>query len=566
MEQDAARRMVRAYGGAWRRIDIALGRLQRKIVDARQAGETVDPVWLLQQDRYRSLLAQVEEEAARFGHMAAGEVRRSMVKAAQDGIDYAGQAAAAAIVRGSRPQIDTSWSRLPKGTIGDMVGALSEGSPLHDLFAQYGVDARQAAEAALIEGVVLGENPRKVARRLRQAMAGQLSRARTVARTEMMRAWRESTRRNYQANSNIVAGWVWHSATDSRSCPACWAMHGTEFPLHERLDGHPNCRCAMIPKTRTFADLGIKGVADTGATVPPGEELFDRLPDDQKRKVLGPAAYEAYTDDALRLADLVEQRTDSRWGSMRTTKSLRRTIGDDKANEYRDRAIETRRRTPTSKNVTVSDAVDIQLDGPARTAVTHAVGAIDSVHKVPGLGRLPVRSDPDLPADVAGGFQSLADRLTGRHTPLQIGLNPSFSRHTEHTFVHETGHWLDLTAIGPEGYEASELAQLGDGPLVAWWRTVRRTPQVEKLEQAKTTAQLRGMREVARVLDYLTSPQELWARSYAQWVTVRSGDTLLLDQLNRLDQASVTPHRWPDGEFGPVADAIDELASTLGWI
>lgn len=624
--------MVRAYGGAWRRIDTALGRLQRKIVDARQAGETVDPVWLLQQDRYRSLLAQVEEEAARFGHMAAGEVRRIMVKAAQDGIDYAGQAAAAAIVRGSRPQIDTSWSRLPKGTIGDMVGALSEGSPLHDLFAQYGVDARQAAEAALIEGVVLGENPRKVARRLRASLAGQLSRAQTVARTEMMRAWRESTRRNYQANGNIVKAWVWHSATDSRSCPACWAMHGTEFPLHERLDGHPNCfpagvvvsgpapqaatsrwfagelvhittsdggdlavtpqhpilttkgwipahlicegdhvirhgrrqgppfagphdhngpaliedvteslrrsgrvsamtvpsapeqfhgdglvdshvdvvrtdrslkadglalacdpraklalcrphaalaflassgaggkllgcalhasdgvvgrlgvaatllgaaalllqavsvgaapavdprvvesevddaathavspceggyrltglvegdqlvkwhgtpsrvirtrrevfaghvfnletsggwyfangiavhncRCAMVPKTRTFRDIGLD-VDETRTAIPPGGELFERLSDDQKRKILGPAAYEAYRDGAIRLADLVDRRHDPRWGSMRTTKSLRRAVGDDRANEYRDRAVEAARQRQRTERLT----------------------------------------------------------------------------------------------------------------------------------------------------------------------------------------------------------------------
>lgn len=330
--------MVRRYGGAWRRIDTALGRLQRKITDAQKAGTPVDPVWLFQQDRYRRLLEQVEEEAARFGHFAESEVRRLMGTAAAAGADYAEESAAAP----SRPQIETSWSRA----ITDMVGAMAEGSPLHDLFALFGVEAREAAAAALVEGIVLGEHPRKVARRLRQSLAGQLSRAQTVARTEMMRAWRESTRRSYQANSNIVQAWVWHSAADGRSCPACWAMHGTEFPLVERLDGHPNCRCAMVPKTRTFADLGLRNVTETGIVVPAGETLFDRLPDDQKRRILGSAAYEAYQDGALRLGDLVERRHDPRWGSMRTTKSLRRTVGDDKANEYRDRAVETRRTPP----------------------------------------------------------------------------------------------------------------------------------------------------------------------------------------------------------------------------
>lgn len=621
--------MVRAYGGAWRRIDTALGRLQRKIVDAQKAGETVDPVWLFQQDRYRALLEQVDAEAGRFGHMADVEVRRIMVEAARNAIDYAEHSTAATTPKRHRPQIESSWSRLPKGAVTDMVGALSEGSPLHDLFATFGADARHAAESALVEGMILGENPRKVARRLRASLAGQLSRAQTVARTEMMRAWRESTRRSYQANSNLVKGWIWHSATDGRCCPACWAMHGTEFPLAERLDGHPNCfpagvvvsgpapqaatsrwfagelvhittsdggdlavtpqhpilttkgwipahlicegdhvirhgrrqgppfagphdhngpaliedvteslrrsgrvsamtvpsapeqfhgdglvdshvdvvrtdrslkadglalacdpraklalcrphaalaflassgaggkllgcalhasdgvvgrlgvaatllgaaalllqavsvgaapavdprvvesevddaathavspceggyrltglvegdqlvkwhgtpsrvirtrrevfaghvfnletsggwyfangiavhncRCTMVPKTRTFTDLGLKGAAETGVAVPSGEELFDQLPEDQKRKILGAAAYEAYQDGTLRLADLVEQRHDPRWGSMRATKSLRRTVGDDRANEYRDRAIATRRRDGTS--------------------------------------------------------------------------------------------------------------------------------------------------------------------------------------------------------------------------
>ena len=45
--------------------------------------------------------------------------------------------------------------------------------------------------------------------------------------------------------------------TDDRVCCSCLALHGTEFPLDETLDDHPNGRCAMIPVTPSWSDLGF---------------------------------------------------------------------------------------------------------------------------------------------------------------------------------------------------------------------------------------------------------------------------------------------------------------------
>ncbi len=62
---------------------------------------------------------------------------------------------------------------------------------------------------------------------IRGRLGGNLVRALRISRTEMLRAYREATRRNYQANGDIVAGWRWLCAKQARTCAACLAMDGT---------------------------------------------------------------------------------------------------------------------------------------------------------------------------------------------------------------------------------------------------------------------------------------------------------------------------------------------------
>jgi hypothetical protein len=62
---------------------------------------------------------------------------------------------------------------------------------------------------------------------------------------------------------------------------------------------------------------------------------------------------------------------------------------------------------------------------------------------------------------------------------------------------------------------------------------------------------------------YFESAQEVWARSYAQTVLVRSGDPLLLEQLMRL-QSQNEPQVWPAGVFEPVALQVELVFQRLG--
>jgi hypothetical protein len=104
-------------------------------------------------------------------------------------------------------------------------------------------------------------------------------------------------------------------------------MHGTEHSLDERLDDHPNGRCTAIPKTKTWAELGFEGVPETQVQVERGIDLFEKLPDVDKERILGSrAAFEAYRAGAVTLSDFVGRRRSREWGTMRYARSLKETL------------------------------------------------------------------------------------------------------------------------------------------------------------------------------------------------------------------------------------------------
>lgn len=133
---------------------------------------------------------------------------------------------------------------------------------------------------------------------------------------------------------------MWHSACDLRTCAACWAMHGTEHGLNEILDDHPNGRCAMVPKTKTWAEIGeqygidFSDVPDTNPEIEPGVALFEKLPAEKQIKILGPAKYAAWKDGKFILSDIVGRKRSKEWGTHRYEKSLAELLGTERAKGY----------------------------------------------------------------------------------------------------------------------------------------------------------------------------------------------------------------------------------------
>lgn len=312
-DRAAANRMVGHYGRAWTEIRKDLTDINAQIVAARMVGEEVGPSWLYRQERYRTLMRRVETEMLKVSHNVSADTYATHSKAIESAQEHM------ADLVNSAPGMEGTFYETNPANARQLVGHASDGSPLKDLFRALPGDAGQRVENALVTALVSGASPDRLARSVRDALGGNMARAQTIARTETHRAYRETSRRSFEDNADVVKGWIWNAGLGPRTCAACYAMHGTKHANSERLDGHPRCRCSMVPYTGTFE-------------VELGADLFKTEPESTKLAILGPQKLEAYHKGELDLPDLVGRKDDARWGSMRYERShveLRRNgLGD----------------------------------------------------------------------------------------------------------------------------------------------------------------------------------------------------------------------------------------------
>ncbi|MES2756130.1 MAG: hypothetical protein V4693_02055 [Pseudomonadota bacterium] len=130
------------------------------------------------------------------------------------------------------------------------------------------------------------------------------------------------------------------------------------------------------------------------------------------------------------------------------------------------------------------------------------------------------------------------------------------------SFIHEVGHLLDHRAL-VRATPGCATANIPNNGLSAWARAILQTPEVAQLGLLGESSA-----NAARVGYYL-DVSELWARSYTQWVAMRSGDSTLLDALNKIrksvDPLTAATH-WHGAHFTVVGQEIDAIFRTRGWI
>jgi len=339
-ERRAAGEIVRTYGEAWKRIRAELERLHTEYEAMTARGEEPGPDWIYQYNRARAFRNQVLRELQTFAQYAENKVREEQIEAIRMAEEQAERLTRLAL--GTPPHgLEINWNRIDRYAVETILGMTQVDTPLHRLLLSISNEGAQAAEDALVQGMLLGQNPRQVAREMRKVLGTTLSRALTIARTETLRAHRETTRASYQANNDIVKGWIWHAAINNpRTCAACWAMHGTVHRVDEILDDHPNSRCGMVPISKSWAEIGkqygidLSDIPDTNPEIEPGISLFEKLSPEQQIKILGPAKYAAWKDGKFTLSDLVGRRRSREWGTHRYEKSLVQLLGAEKAKGY----------------------------------------------------------------------------------------------------------------------------------------------------------------------------------------------------------------------------------------
>jgi SPP1 gp7 family putative phage head morphogenesis protein len=309
-ERAASVRLVKAYGHVWSRLSKQLKELTAQIEAARARGEIVNQSWLLRQERYQTLIAQITKEIGKFSEFAEGVITKEQSAAVKAALRDSGALLATAA---QEQGIEGSFNRLNPAAVENQIGFLSDGSPLKTLLGQLPRQASAKVAQELIEAVAVGRNPKVTASRIRAAMGGNLNRALVICRTEVLRSYRHASLESYRQSSDLVSSWQWLSAKSKRSCLNCLARDGEIYELTQPMPAHPQCRCVTLPLLKDRQ--------------PPARELgrdwFARQSDDVKRSMMSEAAWEAFQRGEIGLDDFKGEKWNPYWGNSTYERSLK---------------------------------------------------------------------------------------------------------------------------------------------------------------------------------------------------------------------------------------------------
>jgi SPP1 gp7 family putative phage head morphogenesis protein len=171
---------------------------------------------------------------------------------------------------------------------------------------------------SLLDGIALGKNPKAIASQLVKDFGGSLTDVLRMTRTVQLWSYREATRANYIANDDVVTGWIWSSAKDNRTCPACIVMDGTFHKNDEQLNDHHNGRCAMVPVTI----LNPNPERETGV------QWLNMQPKAVQQEILGVKRWKAWKDGLIKLEDIPHNVDNDVYGPMRVPKPLKDLLND----------------------------------------------------------------------------------------------------------------------------------------------------------------------------------------------------------------------------------------------
>lgn len=208
---------------------------------------------------------------------------------------------------------------------------------------------------------------------------------------------------------------------------------------------------------------------------------------------------------------------------------------------------------------TIEQLANIQVDNAETVlSITNALEAIAKVHRVTDKvtdGPYQVKftdSNVQKLGSARGAFGLESGERTIRLDPKAPGV--------EFTAVHEFGHHLDFSMFSPKGsYYATRVAIDRVSPeFEDLFKAIMKTPEYKEwLEFQKVPAR-------KKYFTYILNEQELFARAYAQWITLRSQSPELLKAI-KADIPTRQIH-WDDKNFGDIAKEFDKIFKERGLL
>lgn len=220
-------------------------------------------------------------------------------------------------------------SQLPPGQAGaainfarvspEAVAAMVERSTqsIHKFTRPLPADVERIMKQQLIRGITVGDNPRRTAARMLKLSEGRfnggLTRALNIARTETLDAHRSASQSSEKANTAILEEWEWSADLSARTCPSCWAQHGTRHPLSEEgpLD-HPSGRCARVTITKSWKDLGFD-IEEPESLTKDAEAEYNNLTPESQAAIMGKTRAQMLANGEISWSDLSRKQDNPGW-------------------------------------------------------------------------------------------------------------------------------------------------------------------------------------------------------------------------------------------------------------
>lgn len=308
--------LTSAWAGAW---DAIVGDFEEALEElSTRGGISLTRQEMARNQKLVAALNQAEEVLTELFELTDSTAARDLLGLVQDTVTGQQQ-----IIRSQLPTPELTGTGVVVGINAPAPESLNalilrSTETIHSLTQPLAPWVAQQMKQELIRGVVLGKNPRAVARRLIRNTEGQfnggLSRALNISRTEMLDAHREASRVLAQANTEVLAGWLWTCTLDARTCPSCLSKHGTLYPLDEfGPDDHQSGRCARVDKVKSWRELGFTGIPEPPSQFPDSKVWFDNLTEDTQRTILGPTRLRLLQEEKIGWQDLSQIRKSDGW-------------------------------------------------------------------------------------------------------------------------------------------------------------------------------------------------------------------------------------------------------------
>ena len=199
--------------------------------------------------------ARFDDQIRRTIHTFAQQVADYLHTGIHDATALASDAAQAMLSAGMPPQM-VAWQMRSADVRQILRDHLDRSQTLLNTFP---AQTRDRLRTLLYSSIDSGNGPAALARDIERILGMTRSRALTIARTEMLGAYRDANLANFRANSDVVRKWQWSAGAGA--CSFCSDKNGSEHDLDEDFDSHPRCRCSPIPVTQSYADiLGAYGI------------------------------------------------------------------------------------------------------------------------------------------------------------------------------------------------------------------------------------------------------------------------------------------------------------------